>query len=124
MPEGSRRASAATHQAIMSFASAYALLGTYFTFGPLQIHGFNSGGTVTPVVFGREGCQVRILEHGHAPAGRLRASDDDPCIGAQQVGAKQPDRQLMMADQRGLCRLDARRGDHALLKRDQPCIEQ
>src|ERR1700747_670735 len=37
MPEGSRRASAATHQAIMSFASAYALLGTYFTFGPLRI---------------------------------------------------------------------------------------
>src|SRR5579859_1845702 len=34
MPEGSRRASAATHQAMMSFASAYALLGTYFTFGP------------------------------------------------------------------------------------------
>src|SRR5271170_5438826 len=37
MPEGSRRASAATHQATMSFASAYALLGTYFTFGPLRI---------------------------------------------------------------------------------------
>src|SRR5277367_3419106 len=37
MPEGSRRASAATHQAMMSFASAYALLGTYFTFGPLRI---------------------------------------------------------------------------------------
>src|ERR1700760_378624 len=37
MPEGRRRASAATHQAIMSFASAYALLGTYFTFGPLRI---------------------------------------------------------------------------------------
>src|ERR1700758_740934 len=37
MPEGSRRASAAVHQATMSFASAYALLGTYFTFGPLRI---------------------------------------------------------------------------------------
>src|ERR1700744_716187 len=37
MPEGSRRASAATHQARMSFASAYVLLGTYFTFGPLRI---------------------------------------------------------------------------------------
>src|SRR5580692_12237665 len=36
MPEGSRRASAAVHQAMMSFASAYALLGTYFTFGPLR----------------------------------------------------------------------------------------
>src|SRR5579863_172378 len=37
MPEGSRRASAATHHATTSFASAYALLGTYFTFGPLRI---------------------------------------------------------------------------------------
>src|SRR5258708_34520659 len=34
IPEGSRRASAATHQAMMSFASAYARLGTYFAFGP------------------------------------------------------------------------------------------
>src|SRR5579862_6283215 len=37
MPEGSRRACAAVHQATTSFASAYALLGTYFTFGPLRI---------------------------------------------------------------------------------------
>src|SRR5271165_6695754 len=37
MPEGSRRASAAVHQAMMSLASAYALFGTYFTFGPLCI---------------------------------------------------------------------------------------
>src|SRR5579872_4665161 len=37
MPAGSRRASAAAHQAMMSFASAYVLLGTYFTFGPLRI---------------------------------------------------------------------------------------
>src|SRR5580700_1296514 len=37
MPECSRRASAAVHQAMMSFASAYVLLGTYFTFGPLRI---------------------------------------------------------------------------------------
>src|SRR5579871_2196522 len=37
MPEGSRRASAAAHQATMSFASAYALLGVYFTCGPLRI---------------------------------------------------------------------------------------
>ena len=36
MPEGSRRASAAVHRAMMSFASAYALLGTYFKFGPLR----------------------------------------------------------------------------------------
>src|SRR5579871_4092585 len=37
MPGGSLRANAATHQAIMSFASAYALLGRYFTFGPFRI---------------------------------------------------------------------------------------
>src|SRR5579871_152003 len=37
MPEGSRRASAAVHQAMMSLASAYVLFGTYFTFGPLWI---------------------------------------------------------------------------------------
>src|ERR1700761_4680575 len=37
MPEGSRRANAAVHQAMMSFASAYVLFGTYFTFGPLRI---------------------------------------------------------------------------------------
>jgi hypothetical protein len=36
MPEGSRRASAAAHQATMSFASVYARLGSYFTFGPLR----------------------------------------------------------------------------------------
>ena len=30
----------------------------------------------------------------------------------------------MMADQRGLSRLDARRSEHALLTRDHPCIEQ
>src|SRR5260370_1896955 len=35
MPEGSRRASAATHQAMMSFAAAYARVAWYFTFGPL-----------------------------------------------------------------------------------------
>src|SRR5260370_39960012 len=44
MPEGSRRASAATHQAIMSFASAYALLGTYLTFGPLRIRASTAAG--------------------------------------------------------------------------------
>src|SRR5271169_599897 len=37
MPDGSRRASAAVHQAMMSFASAYARLAWYFTFGPLRI---------------------------------------------------------------------------------------
>src|SRR5258708_37137896 len=44
MPEGSLRASAATHQAIMSFASAYALLGTYFTFCPLPIRASTAAG--------------------------------------------------------------------------------
>jgi Transposase DDE domain group 1 len=37
---------------------------------------------------------------------------------------EQPDSQLMMADQRGLRSLDARRSEHALLTWDQPCIEQ
>ena len=124
MPEGSRRASAATHQAIMSFASAYALLGTYFTFGPLRSQGFNSGGSVTLVVFGREGWHVGVAEHGYAPSGRFRAGDNNPRVGAQQVGAEQPDSQLMMADQRGLRSLDARRSEHALLTWDHPCIEQ
>src|SRR5579864_9656454 len=39
MPEGSRRASTAVHQAMMSFASAYVLLGTYFTFGQWSLQG-------------------------------------------------------------------------------------
>src|ERR1700749_3820025 len=43
MPEGSRRASAAVNQAMMSLASAYALLGTYFTFGPLRIRASTAG---------------------------------------------------------------------------------
>ncbi len=85
---------------------------------------FHSGGSVTPVVFGREGWQVGVLEHGYAPSGRFRPGDNNPCVGAQQVGAEQPDSQLMMADQRGLRSLDARRREHALLTRDHPCIEQ
>src|SRR5271168_5125304 len=36
MPEGSRRASDAAHQATMSFASAYVRFELYFTFGPLR----------------------------------------------------------------------------------------
>src|SRR6201996_3058728 len=36
MAEGRRRASAAAHQAMMSFASAYARLALYFTCGPLR----------------------------------------------------------------------------------------
>src|SRR5271165_4364685 len=42
MPEGSRRASAAAHQATMSFASAYARLASYFTFGPLRSRAFTA----------------------------------------------------------------------------------
>ena len=37
---------------------------------------------------------------------------------------EQSDSQLMMAAQRGLSRLDARRGEHALLTWDHPGIEQ
>ncbi len=76
------------------------------------------------MVFGREGWHVGILEQGYAPAGRLRAGDNNPRVGAQQVGAEQPDNQLMMADQRGLRSLDARRSHHALFTWDHPCIEQ
>src|SRR3984893_7560677 len=36
LPQASRRPIAPVPQAIMSFASAYALLGTYLTFGPLR----------------------------------------------------------------------------------------
>ena len=47
VPEGSRHASAAVHQEMMSFASAYVLLGTYFTYDPLRIRAFHSCGSVT-----------------------------------------------------------------------------
>src|SRR5450755_1741422 len=124
MPEGSRRASAATHQAIMSFASAYVLLGTYFTFGPLRIRASIAAVRSSPEVFGREGWHIGVAEHRHAPTGRFRAGDDNPRVGAQQVGAEQTDSQLMMADERSLRSLDARRSDHALLTWDHPCIEQ
>src|SRR5690349_14410156 len=83
MPEGSRRASAATHQATMSFASAYALLGHIRHVRPVADQGFHSSGLVIPEVFGREGGHVGVLKHGHAPSGRLRAGDNDPRLGAQ-----------------------------------------
>ena len=76
------------------------------------------------MVFGREGRHVGVAEQGYVPSGRFRAGDNNPRVGAQQVGAEQPDSQLMMADQRGLRRLDARRSEHALLTWDHPCIEQ
>src|SRR5579872_3271165 len=84
---------------------------------------FNSGGSVTLVTTGREGWQVGVFEHGYAPSGRLCTCDNDPRVGAQQVGIEQPNRQLMMPDERGLRRLDTRRGESALLKGNQPCIE-
>ena len=37
MPDARWCASASAHQAIISFASAYAVLGEYFTFGPLRM---------------------------------------------------------------------------------------
>ena len=76
------------------------------------------------MVFSREGWHVGVAEKGHAPSGRFRAGDNDPRVGAQQVGAEQPDSQLMMADQRGLRSLDPQGGEHARLKGDHPCIEQ
>jgi len=65
-------------------------------------------------VRGRKGRHVGVAEQGHVPAGRFRAGDNDPRVGAQQVGAEQPDSQLMMGDERGLSRLDARRSEHAI----------
>src|SRR5208282_6685046 len=53
-----------------------------------------------------------VAEQGYVPSGRFRAGDNNPRVGAQQVGAEQPDSQLMMADERGLSRLDARRSEH------------
>ena len=85
---------------------------------------FNSGDSVTLVVFGREGRHVGVAEHRDVPTGRFRARDN-PRVAAQQVGAEQPDSQLMMADERGRnFALDARRSEHALLTSDHPCIEQ
>ena len=75
----------------MSFASAYALLGRVLHVRPAADQGFNSGGAVTPEVIGRKGWQVGILEHGHAPAGRLRTGDNNARVRAQQVGAEQTD---------------------------------
>src|SRR5208282_4280420 len=123
MPAGSRRASAAVHQAMMSFASIR-IVGHVLHVRPVAEQGFNSRGLVAPVVFGREGWHVGVMEHGYAPSGRFRAGDNNPRVGAQQACAEQPDSQLMMADQRGLRSLDARRSDHALLAWNHPCVEQ
>src|SRR5258708_25220073 len=62
MPEGSRRASAATHQAIMSFASAYVLLGTYFTFDPLRIRASIAADPAPPGHFAAEACASVLFE--------------------------------------------------------------
>ena len=82
---------------------------------PVANQGFNSGGFVAPAVLGREGRQVGVFEHGYAPAGRFRPGDNNPRVGAKKVGIEQPDSQLVMADERGLRCLDARRSEHALL---------
>ena len=73
---------------------------------------------------GREGSHVGVAEQGHVSPDSFRAGDDDPRVGTEQVGAEQPDCQLMMADQRGLRRLEARRSEYARLARDHPGIEQ
>jgi hypothetical protein len=105
MPEGSRRARAATHQAIMSFTSAYALLGTYFTFGPLRIRASTAAVRSPWWYLAAKAGQIGVFEHGYAPSGTLRAGDNNSRVGAQQVGAEQPDSQLMMTNERGLSRL-------------------
>ena len=121
---GSLRASAATHQAIMSFASAYALLGTYFTFGPLRMRA-SAAAVRSPWQYlaANVGRSV-YLKHGDAPSGRLRTGDNNARVRAKQVGAEQTDSQLMVADQRGLSCFDARFSDHPRLEWNQPGIEQ
>ncbi len=52
------------------------------------------------------------------------AGDHNPHLGAQRVGANQPDSQLMMANERGLSRLDAGRSKRAFLASDHSCNEQ
>ena len=76
------------------------------------------------MVFGRERGQVGVFEHGHAASGRLRAGNDNPRVGTQQVGIEQPNSQFMMTDERSLRCLDARRGNLALFEGNQPSIEQ
>jgi hypothetical protein len=73
---------------------------------------------------GRKSRHIGVTEHGYVPSGSFRAGDNNPRVGAQQVGVEQPDSQLVMADQRGLSRLDARRSEHARLATDHPGIEQ
>ena len=58
MPEGRRRASAAAHQATITFASANARLGRYFTSRPAAQQGFHGGSSVTLVMSGREGRHI------------------------------------------------------------------
>src|ERR1700756_2294848 len=79
VPEGSRRASAATHQATMSFASAYALLGTYLTFGPLRIRA-STAAVLSPLLYlaAKAGRSVYLNmgtppRAGSAPAITIRA---------------------------------------------------
>ena len=54
--------------------------------------------SVTLVVLRRKSRHVGADEQGHVPSGSFRAGDNNPRIGAQQVGAEQLDSQLMMAD--------------------------
>src|SRR5271156_2429526 len=80
MPEGSRRASAAVHQAMMSFASAYARFGTYFTFGPVRSRASTAAVRSPLVVFCRKGWYVGVAEQGYAPSSRFRAGNNNPRV--------------------------------------------
>jgi hypothetical protein len=78
---------------------------------------------IAVVLSGCKGTHVGVAEHRYVPSGWFRAGDNDARVGAEKVGAEQSDDQLMMADQRGLSRLDARLSEHALLTSDHPGIE-
>src|ERR1700761_5362403 len=84
MPEGSRRASAAVHQAMMSFASAYVLLGTYFKFGPLRIRASTAAVRLPWWYLAANSGRSVYLNMGTPPRGGFRTCDNDPSVGTQQ----------------------------------------
>src|SRR5260370_11542678 len=90
MPEGSRRASAATHQAIMSFASAYALLGTYLTFGPLRIRASTAAVFSPPQYFAAKAGRAGYLKIGTPPPAGSPPARKNPALGLRRVARGKP----------------------------------
>src|ERR1700760_2945832 len=67
IPEGRRRASAPTHQTMVSFASAYALFGAYFTFGPLRIRASTAAVLSPPLYLAAKAGRSVYLNMGTPP---------------------------------------------------------